>query len=191
MKESLKPFLTFQTSVYEETFFKGVYKLLPGHYFNYDINHETDHIISCRFMIQSRVLTERCKKGYAGQISMKPKILLFNINIFKQSSIIALCSELEMEAAPVPSSQMGNSIGNIFSQTAKGREPSLVFHDEMLVFCGLSSQQLDAFLASYRKKGIPPIPLKAVLTQYNAKWTPYRLCSELKKEHNAINNSTI
>ena len=35
-KESLKPFLTFQTSVLEETFFKGVYKLLPGHYFKYD-----------------------------------------------------------------------------------------------------------------------------------------------------------
>lgn len=35
-KDSLKPFLTFQTSVLEETFFKGVYKLLPGHYFKYD-----------------------------------------------------------------------------------------------------------------------------------------------------------
>lgn len=37
-KKSLKPFLTFQTSVFEETFFKGVYKLLPGHYFKYDLN---------------------------------------------------------------------------------------------------------------------------------------------------------
>ena len=36
-KASLKPFLTFQTSVLEETFFKGVFKLLPGHYFNYDL----------------------------------------------------------------------------------------------------------------------------------------------------------
>ena len=33
---SLKPYLTFQTSVLPETFFKGVYKLLPGHYFLYD-----------------------------------------------------------------------------------------------------------------------------------------------------------
>jgi len=41
-KNSLKPFLTFQTSVLEETFFKGVYKLLPGHYFNYDL--ETNKI---------------------------------------------------------------------------------------------------------------------------------------------------
>jgi asparagine synthase (glutamine-hydrolysing) len=31
-KEALKPYLTFQYSVLDETFFKGVYKLKPGHY---------------------------------------------------------------------------------------------------------------------------------------------------------------
>lgn len=37
-RDALKPYLTFQTSVLEECFFKGVYKLLPGHYlvFKYD-----------------------------------------------------------------------------------------------------------------------------------------------------------
>ncbi|MBR3229858.1 MAG: asparagine synthase (glutamine-hydrolyzing) [Bacilli bacterium] len=35
-KEALKPYLTFQTSVLDETFFKGVYKLRPGHYLTYD-----------------------------------------------------------------------------------------------------------------------------------------------------------
>lgn len=39
-KDALKPYLTFQTSVLEETFFKGVYKLLPGHYFTYDMETE-------------------------------------------------------------------------------------------------------------------------------------------------------
>ena len=37
---SLKPYLTFQASVLEETFFKGVYKLMPGHYFTYDIKNK-------------------------------------------------------------------------------------------------------------------------------------------------------
>lgn len=36
-KNALKPYLTFQTSVLEETFFEGVHKLLPGHYFTYDM----------------------------------------------------------------------------------------------------------------------------------------------------------
>lgn len=34
-KQALKPYLTFQYSVLEETFFEGVYKLKPGHYFTY------------------------------------------------------------------------------------------------------------------------------------------------------------
>ncbi|WP_053373305.1 asparagine synthase (glutamine-hydrolyzing) [Paenibacillus sp. FJAT-27812] len=35
-KDALKPYLTFQYSVMDETFFKGVYKLKPGHYMIYD-----------------------------------------------------------------------------------------------------------------------------------------------------------
>ncbi|RDY24561.1 asparagine synthase (glutamine-hydrolyzing) [Romboutsia maritimum] len=34
-KDALKPYLTFQYSVLEETFFKGVFKLNPGHYLTY------------------------------------------------------------------------------------------------------------------------------------------------------------
>ena len=34
-KSALKMFLLFQYSVFDETFFKGVYKLNPGHYFKY------------------------------------------------------------------------------------------------------------------------------------------------------------
>lgn len=34
-KDALKPYLTFQYSVLDETFFKGVYKLTPGHYMLY------------------------------------------------------------------------------------------------------------------------------------------------------------
>lgn len=46
-KESLKPYLTFQTSVLEETFFKGVYKLLPGHYLKYNL--KTNEIITKKY----------------------------------------------------------------------------------------------------------------------------------------------
>lgn len=34
-KDALKPYLTFQYSVLDETFFKGVFKLKPGHYLTY------------------------------------------------------------------------------------------------------------------------------------------------------------
>lgn len=35
-KDALKPYLTFQYSVLNETFFKGVFKLPPAHYFTYE-----------------------------------------------------------------------------------------------------------------------------------------------------------
>lgn len=35
-KDALKPYLTFQYSVMDETFFKGVFKLKPGHYMFYN-----------------------------------------------------------------------------------------------------------------------------------------------------------
>ena len=38
-KEALRPYLTFQFSALNETFFKGVFKLKPGHYFNYKAGH--------------------------------------------------------------------------------------------------------------------------------------------------------
>lgn len=37
-KDALKPYLVFQSNVLEETFFKNVFKLLPGHYFTYENN---------------------------------------------------------------------------------------------------------------------------------------------------------
>jgi asparagine synthase (glutamine-hydrolysing) len=37
-KNALRPYLTFQYSATEETFFEGVYKLLPAHFFKYSID---------------------------------------------------------------------------------------------------------------------------------------------------------
>lgn len=37
-EQALKPYLTFQYSVLDETFFKGVFKLKPGHYITYKNN---------------------------------------------------------------------------------------------------------------------------------------------------------
>jgi asparagine synthase (glutamine-hydrolyzing) len=39
-KDSLLPYLTFQYSSQDETFFKGVYKLPPAHYFTYSLDND-------------------------------------------------------------------------------------------------------------------------------------------------------
>ena len=136
---------------------------------------------------------------------MAGKILLFHVNILKQNQIAMLAREMGLELAAVAPEDYGRVIG-VLAGTIKQNGPvkktagkmltgnasaertsgNHDFSDEMMVFCGISSEQLDAFLLKYRQAGISPIALKAVLTPFNAMWTPGMLCAELKKERTAL-----
>ena len=65
----------------------------------------------------------------------------------------------------------------------EGGEP---FSDELLVMAGLSSRQMDSFLQGFRRKKIPPVDLKAVLTATNSHWNAYQLQRELALERQAM-----
>lgn len=54
---------------------------------------------------------------------------------------------------------------------------------EMIIFSGMDSNQVDTFLADYKKTGAPSVPLKAILTPHNIFWTADALFQELWKEH--------
>ena len=62
------------------------------------------------------------------------------------------------------------------------RKNGAPFPAEMLVFSGMISEQVDAFLEEYKKTGLPAIGLKAVVTLYNVVWTAEALFCELIKE---------
>lgn len=74
------------------------------------------------------------------------------------------------------------------SSTASSIYQSMGFPVEMMVFCGLSDKGLDDFLADYRKTGLAPVPLKAVITPYNMTWTAEQLFTALMKEHTAMHS---
>lgn len=65
-------------------------------------------------------------------------------------------------------------------------EPSEEFHDPMMIMSGFTDQRLDQLLLELRKKKLPPIHLKAVLTEYNRHWNSFTLWRELKSEHQAM-----
>lgn len=111
-------------------------------------------------------------------------ILLFHVNIFKEASIRALCEDLGIEVRVIPDQDDHKTIGAIAGlpgTDGKSAKP-VPFTEEMMVFCAMEPDLLDRFLTQYRSREISPIGLKAVLTPYNACWTPGRLCAELKKE---------
>lgn len=58
--------------------------------------------------------------------------------------------------------------------------------ESMLVFCGLGDALLHQVLEVIRVAKLPPIPLKAVLTNTNREWDTKQLHEELLKEREAI-----
>ncbi|MEA4933806.1 MAG: DUF3783 domain-containing protein [Lawsonibacter sp.] len=58
--------------------------------------------------------------------------------------------------------------------------------EPMLVFCGLGDALLHQVLEVIRVAKLPPIPLKAVLTDTNREWDTKQLHEELLKEREAI-----
>lgn len=58
--------------------------------------------------------------------------------------------------------------------------------EPMLVFCGLPQALFNQVLEVIRAAKLPPIPLKAVLTDANRTWDTRRLHAELLKEREAI-----
>ena len=61
------------------------------------------------------------------------------------------------------------------------------FYDgELLVFAHFSDAQLNLFLQAIRAAKLPPVALKAVLTDENKGWNVLELREELQKEHEAL-----
>lgn len=55
--------------------------------------------------------------------------------------------------------------------------------DEVLVMHNFTSRRMDELLMSLRKAGVPRIPLKAVVTETNCRWSFYHLYEEIREEH--------
>ena len=68
----------------------------------------------------------------------------------------------------------------------KPAETAEALPEPMLVFCGLGQALLNQVLEVIRLAKLPPIPLKAVLTDTNQAWNTVQLHEELLREREAI-----
>ena len=117
----------------------------------------------------------------------QPKLLLFDVNIFKADNIKKVCESLGISVICVDTCDYTQKLGAIAEIVGFGKSNTIYvgrgLPDEMMVFSGIDSELLDKFLSEYKKNGIEPINYKAVLTVNNIFWTPEELFTELKKEH--------
>lgn len=66
------------------------------------------------------------------------------------------------------------------------KESSETILEPMMVMSGFTNRRLDQLLLEMRKKKLPPIPLKAVVTEQNQRWDSLTLYKELQAEHAAM-----
>lgn len=131
------------------------------------------------------------------------KILLFQVAPAKTAQIKALCQSLKIQVLTIRHDQYHRPLGQLAgikgfaapgttrirrtvstSADTSGPLPGIgIPRTELMVFCGFSSDALDAFLEAYKQAQIAPIPLKAVITPANIGWDAHTLYSELLKEH--------
>lgn len=127
-------------------------------------------------------------------------LIMYKINeTSKEKQVVNLCRKLGLKTRKLKDSDAkitvgtltGNgkinaSPGNQMLNTANQNVPTGYSLPELIVFSGLKDNKLDEFLAEYKKMGIAPIGLKAVVTIHNVNWTMYELAEELVRERISI-----
>lgn len=117
--------------------------------------------------------------------------MAFEIKPEKEQLIKNCCASMDADYRRMLPSDHKKTLGSLAGITgipAKTTAGSMgeKIEQEMLVFSGFDSEELEAFLDLYRMQGIEKIDYKATVTMYNIFWTPEMLYQELKKEHAAM-----
>ena len=123
---------------------------------------------------------------------MAQTILLFRINRDKYAVIQNVCRTFGIRIIDVARKDYSQKLGTLaqiqgFTREAK-KYDGPEFPAEMLIFSEMNSDQVDVFLAEYKKSGVEPIALKAVITGNNIFWTAERPQIELLREHLFMSN---
>lgn len=115
-------------------------------------------------------------------------IMFFTKDVHKSEQIINLCKRLGIRTRKIKPIDINMETGSLAEiktgniKKEKIKAPIGYNMQEVMIFSGISDENLDIFLEQYKKEQIAPIALKAVLTPYNISWSLYELIVELQKE---------
>ncbi|RHR10323.1 DUF3783 domain-containing protein [Pseudoflavonifractor sp. AF19-9AC] len=113
-------------------------------------------------------------------------ILMYNCSGPEFSKLRQIFAMLRLRMRPVEPERYHVPLGELAEGKGENGEPAEAIPEAMLVFCGLGQALLNQVLEVIRVAKLPPIPLKAVLTESNREWDTVQLYEELKKEREAI-----
>ena len=91
------------------------------------------------------------------------------------------------QVCPAPEAGAEEQTGEQTGEQTEGPQTEpLAIPERMLVFCGFTERGMGELLSQFRRAKLPPVPMKAVLTEHNSGWSFYRLYQELRLEHEAM-----
>ena len=125
-------------------------------------------------------------------MEQSPLILYYIGDPKKEKLFREFCKRQNCRMRAISGQDMNKEVGYLAgispaaAGTSHGKMPEGFPVPEVLIFSGLSMDRLEVFLDAYKQAGIPPVGLKAVLTEHNLRWTVYELTTELMKERMAM-----
>ena len=115
---------------------------------------------------------------------MKPTLLCYNLSGEKASKIRFAAMRLRVLLRDVRPDEYGLTLNDLCGLETGGENVPCeeTFPDEMLVMAGFTPMLMNQLLQTK----IPPVPLKAMLTETNGQWDSCRLYREISAEHEAM-----
>ena len=129
------------------------------------------------------------------ELLFTPAVLLYNFrDPSRRAKIRGWLDRKGIRALEIPPTELHHSLGALLELPGFDREPGLRlergFEEEMLVMFGFQGSLLHEFLAFFRAEGLPPVPLKAMITPTNVYWSSLTLYEALKEEHTRLASSS-
>ena len=118
----------------------------------------------------------------------QPVLLCYNLDTETARKVRLCAMRFQVRFCPVTQEQYGQSIGSLCGLSPVEEKPvsGIAFSDPMLVMAFFPGQLISLFLQALRKAAVPPIALKAMLTDTNAAWDSFTLHQELCRERDAM-----
>ena len=120
---------------------------------------------------------------------MKPPVLLtYNLAGERAGKIFLAAMRFKIRVNPIKPEEYGQTLAALCGMEPPSGENYAGggFSDEMLVMANFPAGMATQFLNSFRRMGIAPVALKAVMTPVNSRWDSVTLHTELSKERAAI-----
>ena len=118
----------------------------------------------------------------------QPVLLCYNLSGEKMQKIRLAAMRLRIRVRPVEEDEYAQTVAALcgLEEKTDAAYVGAGFEDEMLVMANFPAGMMNTFLGLFRRMGIAPVALKAMLTPTNAAWDSEKLHEELAGEHRAM-----